>query len=179
MVLRRYHTLNNPINFIDPKGEFVFVPVLVALWGITEIGLSIYDGFVTAKTLLDPCASKVDKAVTAGLFVSGLLTVGGGYALAREKAIQYGDDIIKLGRREKQARLRELVNDSTVSSADRGWIKQEINSIQRGQRSNIRVPQGRNLSHRRGFEAKKGYGYEHSDLQDIDLHKLQHKYEGY
>ncbi|MFP4031729.1 MAG: polymorphic toxin type 8 domain-containing protein, partial [Desulfococcaceae bacterium] len=48
-----------------------------------------------------------------------------------------------------------------------------------GTRKNVRVPPGKNLAHRRGFEAKKGYGYEHSDLQDIDLHKLQHKHEGY
>ncbi len=41
------------------------------------------------------------------------------------------------------------------------------------------VPQGKNLAHCRGFEAKKGYGYEYGDLQDIELHKLQHKYEGY
>lgn len=54
-----------------------------------------------------------------------------------------------------------------------------MNSIERGQRTNIRVPPGKNLAHRRGFEAKKGYGYEHCDLQDIDLHKLQHKQEGY
>jgi len=52
-----------------------------------------------------------------------------------------------------------------------------MNSIQRGQRSNIRVPPGKNLAHQRGFEAKKGCGYQYSDLQHIDLHKLQH--EGY
>ena len=85
----------------------------------------------------------------------------------------------KLGRSGKQARLRELVTDPNVSSADRGWIKQEINSIERGKQANIRVPPGKNLAHRRGFESKKGYDYEYSDLQEIDLHKLQHKNEGY
>ncbi|MFP4309645.1 MAG: polymorphic toxin type 8 domain-containing protein, partial [Desulfococcaceae bacterium] len=65
------------------------------------------------------------------------------------------------------------------SSVDRGWIKKDMNQIKRGTRKNVRVPPGKNLAHRRGFEAKKGYGYEHSDLQDIDLHKLQHKHEGY
>jgi hypothetical protein len=29
------------------------------------------------------------------------------------------------------------------------------------------------------WKAKKGYGYERSDLQDIGLHKLWHKHEGY
>jgi hypothetical protein len=84
-----------------------------------------------------------------------------------------------VGRSGKQARLRELAMDSNVSKADRGWIKQEMNSIQRGQRTSIRVPPGKNMAHRRGFEAKKGFDYKHSDLQDIDLHKLQHRHEGY
>jgi RHS repeat-associated protein len=83
------------------------------------------------------------------------------------------------GRGGKQERLRQLGNDPKVSSALRGWIKQEENQIERGERSTIRVPPGMNLAHRRGFEAKNGYDYEYSDLQDTDLHRLQHKYEGY
>ena len=54
-----------------------------------------------------------------------------------------------------------------------------MNSIERGQRTKIRVPPGENLAHRRGFEAKKGFGYEYSDLQGKDLHDLQHRHEGY
>jgi hypothetical protein len=30
-----------------------------------------------------------------------------------------------------------------------------------------------------GKEARKGYGYRYSDLQNPDLHRLQHKHEGY
>ncbi len=78
------------------------------------------------------------------------------------------------GRSGKQSRLRELASDPNVSSADRGWIQQELNSIARGQRSTIRVPPGKNLAHQRGYSAKDGYSYLYSDLQDIDLHKLQH-----
>jgi hypothetical protein len=83
------------------------------------------------------------------------------------------------GRSGKQARLRELGADPNVSSANRGWIQQELNSIARGQRTTIRVPKGMNMAHRRGYEAKKGNSYQYSDLQDVDLHKLQHKHEGY
>ena len=83
------------------------------------------------------------------------------------------------GRTGKQKRLRELGEDPKVSSRDRGWIKQEQNQIKRGKRKNIRVPPGKEMAHRRGKEARKGHGYEHSDLQDKDLHKLQHKHEGY
>jgi hypothetical protein len=87
--------------------------------------------------------------------------------------------LAKAGRTGKQARLRELAQDTNVSSADRGWIQQEMNSIARGQRTSIRVPPGNVLAHRRGFEAKNGFSYKYSDLQNVDLHKLQHKYEGY
>lgn len=82
-----------------------------------------------------------------------------------------------LGRSGKQARLRELSNDSKLGKADRGWIKSEINQINRGNRKNIRNPPGKDLAHQRGREAAKGYSYEHSNLQDRDLHRMQHKYD--
>lgn len=87
--------------------------------------------------------------------------------------------IEKAGRAGKQARLRELANDDKLGSADRGWINQEMNSIERGQRSTIRNPPGKDLAHERGREAAKGYDYSHSNLQDRDLHRLQHKYDDF
>ena len=83
------------------------------------------------------------------------------------------------GRGGKQARLRELGKDDKVSSADRGEIKRDQNQIARGTRSSIRVPGNKDLAHRRGKEARKGSGYKHSDLQTKELHRLQHKHEGY
>jgi len=83
------------------------------------------------------------------------------------------------GRKGKQSRLRELGNDPKVSSADRGQIKRDQNEIARRKRSNIRVPGNQVLAHRRGKEARKGYGYKYADLQNPDLHRLQHKHEGY
>ncbi|WP_415533791.1 polymorphic toxin type 8 domain-containing protein [Ethanoligenens sp.] len=61
----------------------------------------------------------------------------------------------------------------------RGEIKRDINQIKRGKRKSIRVSKGYNLAHRRGYEARKGYGYKYSDLQNVDLHRLQYKHEGY
>lgn len=83
------------------------------------------------------------------------------------------------GRFGKQARLRELMTDPKISKADRGWLKQELNSIKRGQRRTMRVPPGKQLAHKRGFEARKGYGYGHSNLQNTANHRLQHKVGGY
>jgi hypothetical protein len=81
------------------------------------------------------------------------------------------------GRAGKQARLRQLADDEKVSSADRGWIKNDQRHIETGNRTTIRLPPGHDLAHERGREAEKGYSYEHSHLQDRDLHELQHKHD--
>ncbi|MFK7974464.1 MAG: polymorphic toxin type 8 domain-containing protein [Rickettsiaceae bacterium] len=69
------------------------------------------------------------------------------------------------------------MNNDKVGSADRGWLKQDNNQIKRGKRQKLRVPFGKELAHKRGFEASKGYGYDKSNLQDKKLHRLQHKYD--
>ena len=83
------------------------------------------------------------------------------------------------GRAGKQARLRELANDPKLDRADRGWIKQDINSINQGKRTNIRNPPGKDLAHERGREAAKGYSYKYAHLQDRKTHRTQHKYDNY
>lgn len=79
----------------------------------------------------------------------------------------------------RQAQLKSIASDSKISSADRGWLKQEMNSIERGQRKTMRVPRGKELAHHRGFEAKKGFDYSHSSLNESGLHKLQHKHDNH
>jgi hypothetical protein len=75
--------------------------------------------------------------------------------------------------------LRELAEHDKLGSSDRGWIKQEMNSIERGQRKTICNPPGKDLAHERVREAAKGYDYSHSNLQDRDLHQLQHSYDDF
>lgn len=75
------------------------------------------------------------------------------------------------------------------SSADRGWIKNELRHIEYGNRTSIRNPRnsresphtegGTVLAHPRGQRAADGHSYGKAVLQDSDLHKLEHKYEGY
>ncbi len=77
------------------------------------------------------------------------------------------------GRGGRQKRLRELAKDDKLSSALKGFLQNEINS----ERRNLRVPPGTELTHRRGMEARKGFDYSHSDLQDKSLHDTQHRVE--
>ncbi|GGJ94746.1 hypothetical protein GCM10007063_16600 [Lentibacillus kapialis] len=85
----------------------------------------------------------------------------------------------KRGRSGKQKKLKEISKDDKVSTSLKGEIKRDINEIALGKRKNIRVPKGYQLAHRRGYEARWGYGYEHSDLQIIKSHRTQHKHDGY
>jgi hypothetical protein len=91
-------------------------------------------------------------------------------AIAEEKAKN-------IGRQGQQARLRELMDDHNLGSADRGWLRQEKNIVDRGKRRTMHVPPGKHLAHPRGFEAAKGYDHRNSYLQEIDLHKAQHKFD--
>ena len=102
-----------------------------------------------------------------------------GRCVSYEKLGIKRDGKSKSGRSGKQKRLREILNDTKVSSALRGEILRDINEILRGKRKNIRVPSGYEMAHRRGYEARKGYGYEYSDLNTIENHKRQHKIDGY
>ena len=83
------------------------------------------------------------------------------------------------GRSGKQAKLRSLLDDPNTPKHVKGWIKQELNSIFRKKRRTIRNPKGYELAHKRGMEAAKGFGYEHSNLQLASLLKLQHKYDNF
>ncbi|MEI8321439.1 MAG: polymorphic toxin type 8 domain-containing protein [Alphaproteobacteria bacterium] len=83
-----------------------------------------------------------------------------------------------IGRAGKQKRLKGLAQDDKLGSADRGWLKQEKNLILTKKRTTLRVPPGKELAHKRGFEASKGYDYSYSNLQDKILHRLQHKFDG-
>jgi RHS repeat-associated protein len=97
----------------------------------------------------------------------------------RQQSLEALGALLSGGRAGRQARLKDLANDPKLGSADRGWLQQEINSVARGQRSSIRNPPGKDLAHERGREAAKGYDYKHANLQDRDLHKMQHKFDNF
>lgn len=83
------------------------------------------------------------------------------------------------GRGGKQQKLESLLDDPKQPKEVRGWVKSEIDQIENGNRTTIRVPPQYDLAHKRGSEARLGFDYENSVLQTKDLHRLQHKYEGY
>jgi len=119
---------------------------------------------------------------SAGISSLGIIPYVGDLAKAGKigkdiKIIDNAIDALKVGRSGKQEKLRELVSDPKLGKSDKGWIKQEMNQIDRGKRTNIRNPPGKDLAHERGREAAKGYSYKHSNLQNKADHKTQHKYD--
>ena len=174
---------NNPVTFIDPDGRFIdtaWDAANVAM-GVTSFVANVTAGNIVGAAL-DGAGLIVDVAATA---IPG---VPGGAATAI-KALKVANSIENVaianyakkstpkGRTGRQARLRELGNDSKLGKADRGWIKQERNNMKRKNRSTIRNPIGKVLAHPRGKEAAKGYSYKESQLQLESNHKLQHKYD--
>ncbi|MNX77353.1 hypothetical protein D3C86_1088930 [compost metagenome] len=94
------------------------------------------------------------------------------------------------GRSGKQKRLEELGNDSKTSSADKGWIKQEKNSIDRKStrqskdgtlkpQKNIRNPPGKDLAHPYKKPAREGNSYKDAKLKNTADHRTEHKIHGY
>ncbi|UYK64996.1 RHS repeat-associated core domain-containing protein [Xanthomonas sacchari] len=69
----------DPLSYRDPSGNcpMCLIPVV---WGLIEVGLSIYDIYDTSKTLLDPCASRTAKFASVGLLLAGVVLPGGGYS---------------------------------------------------------------------------------------------------
>ncbi|WP_051709931.1 RHS repeat-associated core domain-containing protein [Andreprevotia chitinilytica] len=157
----------NPLSYIDPFG----------LSGLDENSLEHEHeppGFVETHTQIQGIVHDAHKLIVP---ICPCPLLCGGAAKGGTPSLAKGAS--NTGRAGKQARLRELANEDKLGSADRGWINQELNSIARGQRATIRNPPGKDLAHERGREAAKGYDYSHSNLQDRDLHRLQHKYDDF
>lgn len=178
--LNRYsYGLNNPTRYTDPSGKFpidIHGPGMIidrpAPEHLQIPGFALIHPGPTAIVDEPP----VDRLGPAGFapetrgktFTDDVLVV-------REDPAKGG--VYLSGRTGKQEKLRQLAEDPNVPSRDRGWIRQDIKEIEQGKRERIRVPIGQELAHERGREAAKGYGYEHSNLQDIDLHRTQHKFD--
>jgi RHS repeat-associated protein len=156
----------NPLMYTDPLG----------LWEVADIfpeGAPI----VTIGRSLGGVAAYGEGRLTGNDALANAAMEG--LQCSRAENMDALGIMLSMGRSGKQSRLRDLASNDKLGSADRGWLQQEINAISRGNRSSIRNPPGKDLAHERGREAAKGYDYNQSNLQDRDLHKLQHKYDDY
>lgn len=167
---------NNPYKFVDPDGHSP-VDVAFLAYDLGKLGVAMYTGVGVSAAIFDVGSSLIGVASPvpfAGQAMKAARAVDKGVDMARS-----AKELSKAGRSGRQERLRELAADDKLGKADRGWLKQEMNSIEQGKRETIRNPPGKDLAHERGREAAKGYGYKHSNLQGRDLHRLQHKHDDF
>ena len=127
--------------------------------GISALGVIPYVGDVAKVGKIGKDIKIIDNAIDA------------------VKSADNAKSLLKQGRAGKQERLMELATDPKLGKSDKGWIKQEMNQIDRGKRTSIRNPPGKDLAHERGREAAKGCSYKHSNLQNRADHRTQHKYD--
>ncbi|WP_179024981.1 RHS repeat-associated core domain-containing protein [Shewanella sp. Scap07] len=124
-------------------------------------------------------------SLTGAAFVAG--KAGAEAYVEKKLKLGRGPDVVKgAGRQGKQPRLREMMNDPKVSSADRGWLKNDARHIEFGNKSGLRIPRnGRNspgrkaqdkgyeLAHPHNAPASKGNGYAGSKLKNHADHKVE------
>jgi len=163
--------LNNPHKYIDPDGEFaiaIAIPALIAYAPVIATGLEA--AVITGVTYV------AAKAAVEAYNASKSESNGESDASGKKEKTSG-----TTGRGKDQERLRQIGEDSKESSANRGWIKQEENQVERGKADRIRRPPGKELSHSRGREASKCYDHvdSPSNLQDKDLHRTQHKFDNF
>lgn len=183
--------VTDAIDDVATKAERHFSQNLQDRLGFTErkanftasgarFGAAIGLGFIgaTSKDKIIDAAHQVKEKVMGNSKKYGRSLETGKLELkGKEVMNEKGGSSSNSGRAGKQKRLKELAHDLKLGSADRGWLKQEINEVKRGKKAYLRNPPGKELAHKRGYEAAKGFDYSHTNLQEKNLHKLQHKYD--
>lgn len=89
---------SDPVNFIDPTGEFAFIPFVLGAWAVVEVVSTAYDVYDAVSTLLDECASAGEKAKSVAFALFGVFGPGGGYGAADE-ALGLSDEAVDAGKR--------------------------------------------------------------------------------
>jgi len=98
------YAINDPVNLTDPTGEVV--PVIA--WAMVEFGLSLWDAYELVGILTDNCASDVAKYASTAMFLTGILTVGGGGV----GVVKHADDIVDIAKAGKKGRTSFYVPPS-------------------------------------------------------------------
>lgn len=74
-----YAYVGDPVNLTAPEGLAVpLIALAKAVWVSAEVGLSMYDFVEMVKVFVEPGSSLGQKALASGMFVAGVIGVGGG-----------------------------------------------------------------------------------------------------
>jgi len=119
---------NNPVILQDADGRIV--PIILAVWAVAEIGLTAYDIYSTADTLLDKNASTAEKVASAGGLILGAIAPGGGYApIGKSIAKEIAEEGFERAAREGGERVGREVAEGASKSVDPKSIRFSQNSV--------------------------------------------------
>ncbi|WLR43096.1 RHS repeat-associated core domain-containing protein [Bacillus carboniphilus] len=150
---------NNPVMLVDPDGHWV--------WLAVNAGFAVYDGYKAYKS----GGNWKQVAWAAG---SNFIKLG--YIKKASRTLS----AVKKGRTGRQGKLKALVSDPKAPKHVKGFIKNQMRHRKiNGKKRHLNNPPGYELAHKRGYEARKGYSYRYTVLQNTKNHKLQHKYDRY
>ncbi len=102
----------DPVNFVDPDGEFAITGTLLAIWGITELAMSAYDLYDAYVTLADHDSGTLDKSIAVGGVFLGAVLPGGGYGTGlktTKRLVSSADEIVNAPKKplSRRAAFRE------------------------------------------------------------------------
>lgn len=83
------YVINNPLRYTDPKGQTVFIPVILAAYALFEAGSSVYDIGNLAYTYINPKSTEHQRQAAAEYVALGMMIPGSG---------KMADDVLDLGR---------------------------------------------------------------------------------
>ncbi len=128
------YALNNPTSLTDPTGEVVPAAVVV----LVELGLSVWDAYELVGILMDECASDVAKSAATAMFLTGVLSVGGGGVAA----VRHADDLYDVAKKGGK-----VVHVGRPTVVKKGEFVNRLYDSRHGQAgANVSGPLGRSFS---------------------------------
>ena len=97
-------------------------PWCLVIWGAAELGMAIYDAYDAGETIIDPNASSIDKVISGGGFLLGIILPGGGYGTIGKKVTK---EVV-------EATTKKVLKETTQQAMRRGRLNEAKTIVKEG-----------------------------------------------